>query len=90
MSWLEREIYETMTEIQLGSRLVGSAKSEARQPSRQHSRDWAIALSPTPVLVKRVPQICRVGLSKDKERNNRCKWCRKRGCRSREFARGLY
>ena len=43
----EREIYETMTEIQLGSRLVGSAKSEARQPSRQHSRDWATALSPT-------------------------------------------
>ena len=39
----EREIYETMTEIQLGSRLVGSAKSEARQPSRQHSRDSAIA-----------------------------------------------
>ena len=44
----EREIYETMTEIQLGSRLVGSAKSEARQPSRQHSRDWATALSPIP------------------------------------------
>ena len=43
----EREIYETMTEIQLGSRLVGSAKSEARQLSRQHSRDWATALSPT-------------------------------------------